>query len=45
MRNVSVLKDRRRQVETGQTGPAEKGAETPPNPLSEPLPKKVNKGH
>jgi hypothetical protein len=45
MRNVRMLRGRRRQVKTGQIGPAEKGAETPPNPLSEPLPIKVNKGH
>jgi hypothetical protein len=44
MRNVSVLKDRLRLVKTGQIGPAEKGAETPPNALSEPSPIKVNEG-
>jgi hypothetical protein len=44
MRNVSVLRNRRRLVKTGQIGPAEKGVETPPNPLSEPSPMKVNQG-
>jgi len=41
MRNVSMLRDRRRLVKTGQTGPAEKGAE---NPAKRPFRTFTNKG-
>jgi hypothetical protein len=44
MRNVDVLRDRRRLVKTGQRGPADKGAETPLNSLSEAFPMKAAEG-
>jgi hypothetical protein len=45
MRNVSMLKDRRRQVQTGQSARRDKESETPPDTLSGASPVKAAEGY